>query len=242
MDSPRTLILIPAYNEEQALPAVLGELEATIPWCDVLVIDDGSSDATSAVARAHGATVAVLPFNLGVGGALRTGFLYALRHGFDRAVQFDGDGQHDAAEVAKLLQALDDGADLAIGTRFGGSGHYAVGRTRGGAMGFLRVVVRMTSGQRFTDTSSGFRAFDTRCITLFARLYPVEYLGDTVEALLLALHEGLEVREVPVQMRQRAGGVASSRNLRLVYHYLRLLLILTLTASRRGHRLAKVEP
>lgn len=235
MGAPRTLVLIPAYNEEGALPAVLRGLASAAPGCDVLVIDDGSTDATAAVAAAHGATVAALPFNLGVGGALRTGFRYAQRFGYQRAVQLDGDGQHDATAIPALLEALDGGASLVIGSRFtGDEATYAVGRTRGGAMGFLRLVVRVVSGQRFTDTSSGFRAFDAACIGLFSRTYPVEYLGDTVEALLLALAEGLEVREIPVRMHARTSGVASSRRLWLVWHYLRLLLIVVLTASRRA--------
>jgi glycosyltransferase involved in cell wall biosynthesis len=234
MGAPKTLIMIPAYNEEQALPAVLGNLKRAVPDCDVLVIDDGSTDRTARVAADGGAIVASLPFNLGVGGALRTGFRYALRYGYVQAVQLDGDGQHEAEEIPTLLAAIDDGANLVIGSRFAAEAdRYQVGRTRGRAMALLRVLVRLLSGQRFTDTSSGFRAFDHAAIDLFSRSYPVEYLGDTVEALLLAVYAGLDVREVPTTMRTRAGGVPSSRNLRLVWHYLRLLLMIALTASPR---------
>lgn len=240
MGAPKTLILIPAYNEELALPALLDALASTVPDHEVLVIDDGSTDRTAAVAAAHGATVAQLPFNLGVGGALRTGFRYARRGGYQRAIQLDGDGQHDAEAIPDLLAALDDGASLVIGSRFSGDAPaYRVGRTRGGAMSFLRLVVRLISGQRFTDTSSGFRAFDATCIELFSRTYPVEYLGDTVEALLLALSEGLQVREIPVQMHARATGTPSNRRLWLVWHYLRLLLVVVLTASRRARRVTR---
>jgi len=233
--APRTLIVIPAFNEEEALPAVLTELRATLPDVDVLVVDDGSADATAEVARDCGVQVARLPFNLGVGGALRTGFRYAVRHGYDRAVQLDGDGQHDPAQVPALLAALDHGADLAIGSRFTSTEHsYEVGRIRSGGMRLLRVVLRLLSGQEFTDTSSGFRAFGRPTLEFFAYNYPVEYLGDTVEALLLACYAGFRVVETPVSMRTRGGGAPSARNVWLVFHYLRLLIALGTSASPRG--------
>lgn len=229
----RTLVIVPAYNEEVALPDVLAELAAYMPSCDVLVVDDGSSDHTADVARRAGVAVVTLPFNLGVGGALRAGFRYAVSFGYDRGIQFDADGQHDPKEVKKLLDALDAGADMAIGNRFAEDvADYDVGTTRGGAMAFLRVVVRVLTGRRFSDTTSGFRAFDRRVIELFSRQLSVEYMGDTVEALLLALKNGFTVVEVPTRMRPRAGGQPSHRSLRLVYRYLRTLLVLVCTASR----------
>jgi glycosyltransferase involved in cell wall biosynthesis len=236
----RTLIIVPAYNEEAALPGVLAELAQVVPEHDVLVVDDGSADRTSAVARSAGVVVATMPFNLGVGGALRTGFRYALRHGYDRAIQLDADGQHDPSLVKTLLDALDEGADLVIGSRFADpqQGVYEVGRTRGGAMRLLRLIVRALSGQRLTDTSSGFRAFNRPTLQLFAHHYPVEYLGDTVEALLLASYAGLSIVEVPTPMRTRAAGVPSNRSFRLVYHYLRLLVTVAITLPiRRAPRL-----
>jgi glycosyltransferase involved in cell wall biosynthesis len=228
-DQPRTLVIIPAFNEEAALPAVLEELGTEAAGLDVLVIDDGSADATAAVARAAGVAVAPLPFNLGIGGALRTGFRYALRHGYERAVQFDADGQHIATEVRRLFAALDDGADMAVGTRFAGSSTYEVSAVRGGAMALLRLLIRLFSGKRFTDTSSGFRAFNRRTIELYAHTYPVEYM-DSVEALLLAAYAGLTVTEVPVEMRPRAAGQPSNRNIKLLYHGIRLLVLLAATA------------
>lgn len=232
----RSLVVIPAFNEEQALPGALADLAAAVPELDVLVVDDGSQDATSAVARAGGVVVATLPFNLGIGGALRTGFRYACRHGYDRVVQFDGDGQHDAADIPRLLAALDTGADMVIGSRFThGEREYDIGRTRSGAMRLLRLLVTLLAGRRFSDTSSGFRAFNEQVIDLFARTYPSEYM-DSVEALLLASYAGYDVVEIGVRMRERAGGVPSTRSLKLIYHYLRLLLIMVATASRRGRR------
>jgi len=228
----RVLVIVPAYQEEEALPGVLKELADEVPGYDVLVVDDGSRDRTAAVAAAGGVPVARLPFNLGVGGALRVGFLFALRNGYDRAVQFDGDGQHEAAEIGRLLAALDAGADLAIGSRFAdGSTDYPVGRTRRSAMRMLGRIVLLLSGQRLTDTSSGFRAFSTPLIEFFAHNYPVEYLGDTVEALLLAHYAQFDITEVHVSMRHRVGGTPSTRNLRLAYHYLRLIVVLGASAS-----------
>ena len=232
--TPRTLVIIPAYNEEGALPGVLADLARCCPDLDVLVVDDGSRDRTAEVGRAAGVLVAPLPYNLGIGGALRTGFRYALRAGYERAVQFDADGQHDPAEIAKLLAALDAGADMAVGSRFASTASdYSVGRVRRRAMRLLHFTLRVLSGRSFSDTSSGFRAFDRETLTLFATTYPVDYM-DSVEALLLAVYAGLRIVEVPVEMRDRTAGVASNRNFKLIYHYLRLFVVLISSASIRG--------
>lgn len=233
----KTLIIIPAYNEEESLPGVLKELSVVVADVDVVVVDDGSSDGTAEVARQSGARVLRLPFNLGVGAALRTGFRFAVDRSYDRAVQFDADGQHDPEEIPALLAALDAGADLAVGSRFASEERsYEVGGVRRGAMGLLRQGVRLLVGRRFSDTSSGFRAFSRPLLEFFARTYPDEYLGDTVEALLLGSYHGFRIVERPVRMRSRQGGEASSRGLRLIYHYLRVLLVMVATASRRMRR------
>jgi glycosyltransferase involved in cell wall biosynthesis len=238
--SARTLVILPALNEEAALTAVLRELALSCPQLDVLVVDDGSTDATAEVARAEGVPVAVLPFNLGVGGALQTGFRYAVTHGYGRAIQFDADGQHDPTQVPALLAALDEGADLVIGSRFAApepGSAYDVGRMRGGAMGVLRLAVRVLSGRTFTDTSSGFRAFSAPLLAFYAADYPNEYLGDTVEALLKACQAGFRVVEVPVSMRVRAAGTPSTQNVKLAYHYLRALVsLLSRAPIRRRER------
>jgi glycosyltransferase involved in cell wall biosynthesis len=230
----RPLVIIPAYNEEDALPSVLVEVRRDLPEMDVLVVDDGSTDETRRVAREAGAQVIALPFNLGVGGALRTGFRYACEHGYERAVQIDADGQHEAASVRLLLAGLDDdAADLVIGNRFAaGVTPYSVGAARGGAMAFLRVLVRVVTGRWFQDTTSGFRAFGPRALRLFSRELSVEYMGDTVEALLIALREGLRVTEAPTGMRERAGGEPSNRSFRLFYRYLQALLVIFVNAGR----------
>jgi glycosyltransferase involved in cell wall biosynthesis len=234
---PRTLVVIPAYNEEQSLPSVLEELADQTPEYDVLVISDGSVDRTAAIARAAGAHVAELPFNLGIGGALRTGFAFAVRNGYDQAVQFDADGQHDPLAVEKLLAPLAGGADMVIGSRFaeGGAVTYEVSGVRRRAMKVLQRLVRRLVGRDFTDTSSGFRSFSRPMLEYFATTYPVEYM-DSVEALVMASNAGFHVEEIPVNMRGRTGGAPSNRRLRLVYYYVRLLVVLVVSTTSGRER------
>jgi glycosyltransferase involved in cell wall biosynthesis len=235
----KTLVIIPALDEEQTLPAVLAGLRAEAPDLDVVVIDDGSKDRTAEVARAAGVAVVSLPYNLGVGGAMRCGFRYALRLGYDRAVQLDADGQHDPVDVMRLLDELDAGADLVIGSRFADTANgerYEMGRVRRIAMRVMRRAVKIVSGREFTDVSSGFRGFSHPMLELFAANYSVDYLADTVEALLTAVRSGMHVVEIPVQMRVRAGGAPSTRNVKLVYHYVRLLVVVVTSVTRRHRR------
>ncbi len=227
-----TIIVIPAYNEEDSLPAVLAELEAVVPGIDVVVVDDGSTDATSSVASEFGVACVTLAFNLGIGGALRAGYRYADEAGYTRAAQFDADGQHRADQISLLIGALDGGADMAIGTRFGGIGDYEVGLGRSIAMRSLRLGVRVLCGRWFSDTSSGFRAVGHDLLHVFATEYPVDYM-DSVETLVAASRAGYVITEVPVLMGERVGGVPSQRRLRLVYHYARLVVALV-GSSRRA--------
>ncbi len=226
-----TVIVIPAFNEEDTLPGVLAELRRYLPEIDVVVVDDGSTDHTSTVARGAGAVCLELPFNLGIGGALRAGYRYAEEEGYERAVQFDADGQHRADQIVVLLEALDDGAHLVIGNRFV-SGDYPVGRSRRLGMAFLRLGVWLLTRRRFGDTSSGFRAVRRPLLGVFAELYPVEYM-DSVETLVAACRAGYRVEEVPALMRERSGGQPSQSPLRLVFHYARLLVALA-GASKRA--------
>lgn len=241
------LLIVPAWNEAASLPATLAELReaAQSVGADIVVVDDGSTDATSQIALDAGVTVLTLPFNVGVGGALRTGFRYAAERGYAAAVQVDADGQHAATGIADLLAALErDQLAVAVGTRFAerqDGEEYQVSAVRGGAMRGLTWMLSALLDTTFTDPSSGFRAFDRRAITLFADRYPVEYLSDTVEALLIAGYEGLPVREVPVRMRPRQAGLPSNRNWRLVYHYLRLSTKVAMTARMDGRRAAQAE-
>lgn len=212
-DSRRTLIVMPAFNESESVRAVVAEVRAKVPEASVLVVDDGSTDDTAGEATAGGAIVARLPFNLGVGGAMRTGFRYALDHGYANVVQVDADGQHDPAEVPSLLAAL-DGADIVIGARFAGTGDYTVRGPRQWAMKVLSVVISRIARTRLADTTSGFKANGPRAVRLFATHYPAEYLGDTIEALVIAARAGCVVRQVPVAMRARAGGRPSHNPLK----------------------------
>jgi glycosyltransferase involved in cell wall biosynthesis len=226
------LIVVPAYNEAQCVAAVVAEVRAAVPTADVLVVDDASTDSTSAVARAAGAAVLRLPVNLGVGGAMRTGFRFALRRGYDAVVQVDGDGQHDASFLPALLAALSE-ADVVVGARFAGTGAYAVRGPRSWAMKVLSRVVSLIVGTRITDATSGYRAANRRAIAVFAAHYPAEYLGDTVESLVIARRIGLVVRQVPVAMRPRAAGVASQGLVGSVVYLGRAAMALALAMVRR---------
>lgn len=234
----RTVVVIPAYNEEGPLPGILKELRERVPEFDVLVVSDGSTDNTAAVARGAGARVLELPVNLGVGGALQVAFRDAVRRGYDRAAQVDADGQHDPLLVSELLAHVDAGADLVIGSRFaeGGALSYPVSATRRLGMALLRRLVNLVTGQRVTDTTSGFRAFSRPMMEFFARSYPSEYMGDTVEALVSACNAGFRVEEVGVNMRARGGGAPSTRGFRLFYYYVRLAVVLVVSAGPRARR------
>lgn len=196
---------MPAFNEEQSVAAVIHEVFAKLPGVACLVVDDGSQDRTSSVASRAGARVATLPFNLGVGGAMRTGFRYALENDFDVVVQIDADGQHDPSGVTALLAVLED-ADIAIGARFAGEGDYAVRGPRQWAMLVLARVLSRLAHTKLTDATSGFKASGPRAVQLFADHYPAEYLGDTIEALVIASRAGCRIQQIPVAMRPRAGG------------------------------------
>lgn len=201
----RTLIVMPAFNEEDAVQQVVLEVFEKLPGVSCLVVDDGSSDRTIEQALAGGALVARLPFNLGVGGAMRVGFRYAIDHGFDNVVQVDSDGQHDPASVYELLARLET-ADLVLGARFAGEGTYSVRGPRRWAMIVLSKFLSATAHTKLTDTTSGFRASGPRAVRLFAEHYPAEYLGDTIESLVIAARAKCVIAQVPVSMRVRAGG------------------------------------
>ncbi len=204
----RTLVVMPALNEEASVAGVVHEVFTALPGVGCLVVDDGSIDATAERARAAGATVASLPFNLGVGGAMRLGFKYALEHGYDNVVQIDSDGQHDPRTVPALLEALGS-ADLVIGARFAGEGEYVVRGPRRWAMKLLAFILSRTARTRLTDTTSGLKASGPQAVRLFAEHYPAEYLGDTIESLVIAARSGCVIKQIPAAMRPRAGGTPS---------------------------------
>jgi glycosyltransferase involved in cell wall biosynthesis len=216
---------MPALNEEATIGAVIEEVRATLPGCDILVIDDGSTDSTAAVAFAAGARVASLPFNLGVGGAMRLGFRIASAEGYANVVQLDSDGQHDPANLEALIAGLAE-ADIVIGARFAGAGEYRVTGPRWWAMRVLARILSRTTKTTLTDTTSGFKANGPRAVEVFAREYPAEYLGDTIEALVLAARSGLVITQLPVAMRPRQGGTPSQSPLKATRHLVRAFIAL----------------
>ena len=233
--------MVPALNESGAIGRVVDEIRSFDPSIDVVVVDDASTDETASVAEAHGAIVLRLPFNVGIGGAVQTGFRYALEHGYDLAVRLDGDGQHDASELSKLLEPLERGeADLVIGSRFvdpGGSYRPPFARLVG-----IRVFARLVSilgGQRVTDTTSGFLALDRAGIELFAVEYPHDY--PEVEATLVALRSGLRLSQVQVEMRERESGSSSITFVRSLYYIVKVMLALLVASLRRYPRLEGVR-
>lgn len=235
----RTLIVLPAFNEEESVRKVVLEVFAKLPGVTCLVVNDGSRDATIAEAVCAGALVARLPFNLGVGGAMRVGFRYALDHGFDNVVQVDSDGQHDPAGVVALVAALDS-ADLVLGARFAGEGDYAVSGPRKWAMVLLSSFLSRTAHTRLTDTTSGFRASGPRAVRLFAEHYPAEYLGDTIESLVIAARAKCVIVQVPVAMRPRAGGVPSHHPIKAAAYLGRACLALVFALMRPPVTLAEI--
>jgi glycosyltransferase involved in cell wall biosynthesis len=232
LSSPqRTLIVMPAFNEEASVGDVIREVFAKTSNIPVLVVDDGSADATSRVAKEAGAHVATLPFNLGVGGAMRVGFRYAVENGFDNVIQIDSDGQHDPASVPLLIEALGS-ADLVLGARFAGEGTYRVRGPRQWAMKVLAVLLSRAAHTKLTDTTSGYRASGPRAVRLFAEHYPAEYLGDTIEALVIAARCKFVIRQVPVSMRERSAGVPSQNPFKSAAYLGRAVLALAFAVVR----------
>lgn len=231
----KTLIVMPAFNEEAVVADVVREVLTALPGVGCLVVDDGSRDATAVRAAEAGAVVARLPFNLGVGGAMRLGFQYALEHGYDNVVQIDSDGQHDPTNVPRMLEAL-DGADLVIGARFAGEGDYEVRGPRRWAMRFLAAILSRTARTKLTDTTSGLKASGPRAVRLFAAYYPAEYLGDTIEALVIAARAGCTVVQLPASMRPRAGGTPSHNPIKSAVYLGRAMmaLVTALVKPRRA--------
>ncbi|GHJ08183.1 glycosyl transferase family 2 [Micromonospora humidisoli] len=232
VNGKRVLIIIPALNESGSIADVVGEVRGELPGVDVLVVDDGSTDRTAAVAAAAGARVAKLPYNLGVGGAMRLGYRYARDNDYDVAIQIDADGQHDPRYVPKLVDLLDDN-DLVIGARFAGEGDYSVRGPRRWAMVMLSGVLSRVARTRLTDTTSGFRAANRRVIEMFAGWYPAEYLGDTVETLVHTARRGYRIRQVPVAMRKRMAGTPSHSPAKAMIYLGRAFAVLTLALIRR---------
>ena len=223
---------MPAFNEEKSLARVIAEIRDFDPRFEIVVVDDGSTDRTAQVAQAARARVLKLPFNVGIGGAVQTGYQFALENGFDVAVQVDGDGQHDPQEIPRLLEPLlEDRADMVVGSRFAPGGGYRGTPLRRIGIHLFAAIVSLLVRARVTDTTSGFRAVNRKAIRLFALDYPSDY--PEVEATVLLVRCGLRMLEVPVQMRVRETGSSSITALRSVYYMVKVLLALFIGLFRR---------
>lgn len=225
------LIVVPALNEEASVGTVVREIRLAVPEAGVLVVDDGSTDETAAVAREAGAVVLPLPFNLGVGGAMRAGYRYARENGYRVVVQVDADGQHDARYIRELIAGLST-ADIVIGARFAGIGDYDARGPRRWAMRMLAWAVSAVAKRPLSDVTSGFKATGPAAVRLFARTYPAEYLGDTVEALVIAARAGLRISQLPVEMRRRQAGAPSHQPMRATVYLLRACVAFVLALVR----------
>lgn len=229
---PRVLVIMPAWNEAEAIGQTVREVLATSDRYDVVVVNDGSTDNTAEEAAAAGAAVLHLPFNLGVGGAMRAGFKYARRFGYQQVIQVDSDGQHDPKNIEEVLAGLEH-ADISIGARFADRGNYTVSGPRKWAMVFLARVISALAKTRLTDVTSGFRAGNERAISQYLDHYPAEYLGDTIDSLVVAVRSGCRVTQVPVEMRARQGGKPSHNPTKAAVYLGRSIFALLFALTRK---------
>ena len=227
------IAIVPAYNEERNIGRVVDELRAFDPGLDIVVVSDGSVDGTAENAELAGARVLRLPYNLGIGGAVQTGFKYAWQEGYELAVRCDGDGQHVPDELPKVIQPVAAGqADIAVGSRFVGGDGYRSSASRRVGIRLLATIVSAIARQRVTDTTSGFQALNRRALELFAADYPHDY--PEVEGMVMTIKHRLRLVEVPVQMREREHGRSSITALRSIYYMVKVLIALFVGLFRRS--------
>lgn len=230
---PKTLIIIPAFNEADSIAYVIGQIREYAPWADIVVVNDGSRDRTSAIAQDCGVVVLNMPYNVGIGAAVQTGFLYAARHGYAAAVQTDGDGQHPPSEIPGLVAALAEGdADMVLGSRFIEDKGYRTPAARRIGIILLARIISLATGERCTDPTSGFRASNRRTIQLCARDYPHDY--PEPEAIVMLRRAGLRVREIPIRMSARYGGRSSITPLRSGYYMVKVILAILISLVRQA--------
>jgi glycosyltransferase involved in cell wall biosynthesis len=235
------LIIMPSWNEAEAIGATIRQVREAVPHHDILVVDDGSKDETARIAAEAGAAVVILPFNLGVGGAMRAGFNYALRHGYTRAIQVDADGQHDPHDIDRVLAGLEH-ADISIGARFAGRGNYTAKGPRRWAMNALAKVISGVAKTTLTDVTSGFRAANLRALHQYMEHFPAEYLGDTIDSLVVAIKSGCKVTQVPVEMKVRQAGTPSHSPWKATIYLARSGLVLCFALARPRTKLSQEFP
>jgi glycosyltransferase involved in cell wall biosynthesis len=232
-DSPalRTLIIIPALNEEESVARVVASVQQEIPQADVLVVNDGSSDATGARAEAAGAMVLHMPYNVGIGASVQAGFQFADKQGYHIVVRNDGDGQHDAAEITRMLAVLAAGeADIVIGSRYIENRGYVGSPMRRLGSWILARLISTIVKQPITDPTSGFIVCNRRAIQACAQLYPHDY--PEPESIVLLHRAGLSLREMPVTMQPRIAGQSSITTLRSAYYMLKVILAIMVDLLR----------
>jgi glycosyltransferase involved in cell wall biosynthesis len=231
------LVVIPAFNEAATIASIIGRVRALGARLSVLVIDDGSTDATTKRARDAGAHVVRLPFNMGYGVALQTGYKYALRHGHDCVIQLDADGQHEPDDIPALLGVIERGeADLALGSRFISGRAYRPTLGRRIGMRLFRTLAFVLTGIRFSDVTSGFQALNHDLLRFFAtERYPGDY--PDADVLIMLQRAGFTVKEVPVRMYHKAGARSMHSGLRPIYYVFKMLLTISLTPLR--HEIAE---
>jgi glycosyltransferase involved in cell wall biosynthesis len=232
----KRLIIIPAHNESANIGPVLAELSRWAGDADVLVVNDCSTDDTADVAERSGARVVSLPCNLRYGGAVQTGFKYAVRNGYDVAVMMDADGQHDPEGIPRLLEVVERGeADIALGSRFVGRADYQISGVRRFAMRFFAKLVSRTTGAVITDPTSGFQALNAHVLRFLARdNYPIDY--PDADLMMLLGFAGFRIREVPVVVRDRMSGTSMHAGLQPIYYMLKMLFSISMVLLRQGTR------
>jgi glycosyltransferase involved in cell wall biosynthesis len=235
--SPKTLVIIPALNEEDSIAHVIGMIRQHVAWADIAVVNDGSTDRTGEIAESMGAIVLHMPVNMGIGTAVQTGFRYAERYGYQIAVQNDGDGQHNPAEIPDLIAALHThDADLMIGSRYIEDRGYITPWQRKIGITILAKVVSLATRRTYTDPTSGFRASNRRTIEVCARFYPYDY--PEPEAVVMLQRAGLRVREIPVTMNPRYGGKSSITPLKSAYYMIKVILAICIALLREPVQVA----
>lgn len=231
----KILVIIPAYNEAASIETVISSVRKEIPEADIIVINDGSKDATAHIAKGFGVMVADLPYNMGIGAAMQTGYRYAALRNYDIAVQVDGDGQHPPEEIRRLIQPLvEKKADAAIGSRFLKKGEYQPSFARNIGIKIFAAIVSLITRRRLTDTTSGFRAVNKEVIKFFAGHYPEDY--PEVEAIVLLHKAGFNTMEIPVSMKTRSAGVSSITTLHAGYYMIKVLLAILIDLLKKAER------